>query len=131
MAWFVSHAILCLEPIEEPRDNFLIWENLHLVEASDPDKAWTLAEERGARDATPAGQEFLPDGSPDNRLDGRPARWRFVGVRKLISVSHDGEEGILRPGDELSYNEFLADTGAEVEAFARGDEVVLRRTERG
>jgi hypothetical protein len=131
MAWFVSHAILCHEPIEEPRDSFLIWENLQLIEASDSDLAWDLAEERAAQDATAQGDEFLPDGSPSSTINGRPARWRFVGIRKLIEVSHEGEDGVLRPGDELSWNEFLADTEAEVEAFARGDEVVLRRTERG
>jgi hypothetical protein len=131
MPWFVSHAILSLETIEEPRDSFMVWENLHLIEAPDPDRAWDLANERASRDATPEGEEFQADGRASDTIDGRPARWRFVGIRKLVTVSHEHEGDVLGPGDELSYNEFEADSLDEVEAFAQGDAVTLRRTERG
>jgi hypothetical protein len=128
MAWYVAHAILSLEHLEEPRDRFLVWENLLIIEAVDSEQAWEAAERRAAQDATPEGSDFLPDGRPATLFDGRPARWRYVGVRKVVSVSHDTEDGVLHSGDEVSYNEFEMTSIGQVEALARGEEIVVRRT---
>ena len=128
MVWYVAHAILSLEHLEEPRDRFLIWENLLIIDALDPEQAWEAAETRAAQDATPEDAYFLPDGQPATILDGRPARWRYMGVRKVVAVAHDTEEGVLHSGDEVSYNEFEATSIEQVESLARGDEVMLLRT---
>ena len=128
MPWFIAHAILSLEHLEEPRDHCLVWENLLLVEAPDAQVAWALAEARAIEDATPEDMLFLPDGRPCNRLGGRPAKWRYAGVRKVVQVSHETEQGLLRSGDEVSYNEFEVSSPAEADSLARGEAVLLRRT---
>jgi hypothetical protein len=129
MAWYVAHGILVQEPIDEPRDNFLVWENLYLIEAGESEDPWPIAESRAALDATADEADYnLEDGRPSSTIDGRPARWRFVGVRKIVVVRHDSEDGILCPGDELSFNEFVTNSAEEVEAFARGEAVSIRRT---
>jgi hypothetical protein len=83
MAWYVAHGILVQEPIDEPRDNFLVWENLYLIEAGESEDPWPIAESRAALDATADEADYtLEDGRPSSTIDGRSSP-RFRGRNPL------------------------------------------------
>jgi hypothetical protein len=128
MAWFAAHAVMCLKCLDGKQEHFPVWENVLLIEAEDDDQAWSKANERGKEDETEGGTVMNRDGRtvPRQTLDGRPARWEFAGIRKLIKVRHKGLEDDLRSGDEITFSEFVLASEAEVRYLADGKEVGLR-----
>ena len=93
MSWFAAHIVLFVERKQQSQDRFPVWENIVLIEAATEDEAFDKAETIGRRG------EGDDDGS--FRWDGEPARWVFVGVRKLTAC----ETVERRPGDgtELTF----------------------------
>src|SRR4051812_32647315 len=82
-----------------------VHENVYLVEATDPDAAYELANAIGVRDAEAQGP--LHD-------DERQFRAEFAGVRKLISISNfesaSQDETPPVSGTELTYSFFEVKT---------------------
>lgn len=117
MAWFCAHAIFYFELKDEPQDSYLVWENVYLVEAPTDEQALSEAE-RYARAEEEASSDTLT-------LNEKPCRYRFAGVRKLITVSHIGEadepDDLPTSGAEVTYSEFEVDTFDEVTRLAQGE----------
>jgi hypothetical protein len=87
------------------QQRYRIWENVLLVDAADSKQAWERGKELASRD------EANSDGSL--RIDDQPCDLVFGGLRKVVEVSHAGEENVLQHGDEISYSEFeVADADA-------------------
>ncbi len=119
MPWYAASAIMYVRFKDGQQDHYPVWENILLVEAASE----SLAQERATERAR------LDEGDSDGtfRWNGRPAGWVFAGVRKILLVSHEGDN--LGHGDELTYSEFsVADENA-LHDLAAGREVVLRYIE--
>jgi hypothetical protein len=95
------------------QDRFPVWENIVLVEAENEEKAFAKAERHGRESEGDDGGSF--------RWGMKPARWVFVGVRKLTECVLDGET----PGDytEVSYSEFELESRDAVNNLAAGEPV--------
>ena len=103
-------------PIDQP---LFCWENLILLEAEDGADVWSMAEKRAIE----------VDRSDEYELHSEypvPSRWEFAGIRKIVEVRNDSEEGKLVSGDELSYNTILLDGQEDVDRFVSGDPCTLR-----
>ena len=119
MAWFIAHTLMVLRP-ERPIDQPLFcWENLILLEAEDDADVWSMAEKRALEVDTSDEYELRSEYSV-------PSRWEFAGIRKIVEVRNDTEEGRLVSGDELSYNTLLLDGQEDVDRFVSGDQCTLR-----
>jgi hypothetical protein len=117
--WFTAHLILYVQFKEPPQNRFSVWENIVLIKADSEDEAFAKAERRGRED------EGDDDGS--FRWDGRPARWVFAGVRKLIAC----DDPRKRPddGSEVSYTELEVGSEEELRKLAEGEPVAVRYEE--
>lgn len=125
MAWYCAHAIFYFELKDEPQDSYVMWENVYLVEASTDDEARTKAEEYAKTEEA--------DSSDTLTLNDKPCRYKFAGIRKLITVSYiekapDKPDDVPVSGAEVTYSEFEVDTLEEVLKLARGEfvEVLYR-----
>jgi len=119
MAWFVAHALMVLRPQRPVDQPLFCWENLILLEAELDADLWSMAEKRALE--VDASKEYERHSEYPV-----PARWEFAGIRKIVQVRNDTEEGRLRSGDELSYNTLLLDSQEDVDIFVSGDECSLR-----
>ena len=121
MPWFCAHAILYVKFKDGNQDTYPIWENVYLVEAADEKEAWQRAIQIAARAEGDHNGTF--------RWEDRPAEWVFAGIRKVLSVSHEGEAGKLASGDELSYSELTAVDLAAMQQLVAGEAVNVEYTE--
>lgn len=112
--WYCAHGIFYFEC--DLQDSFLIHENVYLVNAVSDDEALAMAEEIASKD-----EDLSEDGHLE--LNGKKARYRFAGIRKLIEVETDAEtaEGRLHSGIEVTYSVLEVDTLAEVRQLAKGE----------
>jgi hypothetical protein len=117
MPWYVAHAVMYFKLKHGPQDTFTIWENMILIEAPDDKTAWSKAVERGKQDET--------DCDGGLTTDDKPSMLVFAGIRKLLIVSHEGEEGKLSSGDELTFSEYGVNDEAAIHKFVSGEEVPL------
>ncbi len=117
MNWYAGHIVMCLELNHDPQEAFMVYENVVLIGAESPEEAMRKAEAQGRS------EEEGPDDS--TTLDGKPARWMFAGVRKVVSCLcyPDGEKP--GDGDELTYNTYYLKSLDEVAKLARGESVTL------
>jgi hypothetical protein len=69
------------------------------------------------------------DHSSSLTYDDRPARHRFVGLRKLIAVSHQSVSDEIGSGDELTYSRFDLPNREALDRFVAGDEVDVKYVE--
>jgi len=124
MQWYAASVVVYTEVIDEPSQNtFLVHENVYLVQAVDDDDAWSKAEELGRQNA-------VPDQSL--RMDGRPARDVFGGVRKVIEMAPNVWTGKnrskvteLEHGVEATYNVFVVEGRERLTALIGGESVEL------
>src|SRR5262249_35022830 len=101
-----------------PQDEFLGYENVFLVQADTPDAARDKAEELARR--------AEGDDRGSLRVGERSARRVFGSIRKGVSVAHEGPDGQLGDGDEVTYSEFvLADRAALDKLIAAEDANLL------
>jgi len=112
MGWYVAHVIIAHRLRNDPEDCIHVWENLYLVEGSSYEE---LVEE-----ATQFGMDSIVD-DPKFRIDGKPARQEFVGVRKIIEVQNG--EGPPASGTELTFSSFVVKSGDDLRFLANGDDV--------
>jgi hypothetical protein len=101
MSWYAASAIFVFEARTGEQSRFPVHENVYLIEASSDSEALQKARQWAK------GQEY---DDPTLTLDDRPARLRYAGLRKLISISNpvpalqnDGPPG---HGTEVTYSEF-------------------------
>ncbi|MBE0416222.1 MAG: DUF4288 domain-containing protein [Coriobacteriia bacterium] len=115
MNWYAAHTVLFLEYTDGgPQDEYVMWENVYLVAADTDEQAQIRATEYARNDED-------SDGSHGTVVEGRPARWVFAGIRKLIAcVDSDS-----RPDDgtEVTYSTFSVQTQDELDAFVSGKPV--------
>lgn len=114
--WYCAHAIMYLRRLEGEQREYVVWENMYLIEAGTDDEALRKAEAR-AREV---------EGGPERGLqlgDGTPAEWVFAGIRKLIACQDEDR----RPNDgtELTYSEYKLPSMEDVRLLARGAAVGL------
>lgn len=96
--WYAAHVIMSVK-FDNPEDQttYPVWENIVLVEAGSEDEAWGEAERLGREEET--------DGTDGFRWKGKPARWVFAGVRKLIECRSDGPKDRPIHGAEVTYSQ--------------------------
>jgi hypothetical protein len=99
MAWYAAHAIMYFQLTDGPQDNFQVWENIFLIEATDSKEGYEKARALARREEG--------DDKGSLRVGDRPATLVFGGIRKLVSVSHEGPDDQLGHGDEVTYSEFV------------------------
>lgn len=115
--WYAAHIVMAIR-YENPRDqkDYPVWENVVLVRADSGEKALRKAEELGRADED--------DGSEQLRWEGKPARWAFAGVRKLIECrTPQDPQDRLRTGTEVTYSQMILDSPEALEKFVQGDPV--------
>lgn len=104
MPWFAAHLLMVFEPItplaDESEDEFHLWENVVLFSGATSAEAWAKAIARGeAEERDGEGSEL--------RVDGRPARMVFGGIRVLVECDGSGDGGALREGDEITSTQMM------------------------
>lgn len=121
MPWFSAHAILYARFKSGTQSEYPVWENVYLIEAPTSEAALAAAHERARKDEGDSRGTFT--------WNDQPAEWVFAGVRKLISVSHDGANAEPRHGDELTYSEHVVGSLDAVRQLAQGHSVPVRYDE--
>jgi hypothetical protein len=104
--WYLAYEILYMEADgDTENDDRLIWENLILIEAADPEEAYIKATKHGL------------DSEHEVTVNGRKGRCKFKGLRELIKIYEP-----LDDGAELEWREFEAKP-LELESLvkAKGD----------
>jgi len=113
---FAAHIVMAVRYRDGVQDSFPCYENVVLVCADTSDDALEQASQIGREEAKIEGDDFS--------WDGRPARWEFVGVRKLIECRTPGSvENSVSHGTELTYSQVTLDSEAALTRFANGDAV--------
>jgi hypothetical protein len=80
--WYVSHEILFLEIENDPtEDEIEVWENLILIKAESPEEAYQKAMKHGV------------DSEDDVGVNGRKGRLKFKGLKDLVLIYDDLEDG--------------------------------------
>jgi hypothetical protein len=100
---------------EGPQNDYLVWENILLVEAPSAPEAEARAQILAWADEG--------DSCGTLTYGDRPATWVFAGLRKLISVSHRGIEEDLTSGDEITYSEYRVRDLTAVQKLVAGEAV--------
>lgn len=108
--WYTAHAVVVLRLKEGAQDEFRVWENIFLVKAESEEEALKKAEIRSRED----------EGEDGLTLDGQPAEFVFLGLRKLVRCV-DGEN---RPtdGTEVTYNTLFFANQQALDDFVAGKE---------
>src|SRR5215211_3321087 len=122
MPWFAAHVIVYFERKDGPQSRFTVWENVHLIEAADGTEARARAEVLGRREE---GDDRGTLRETDDAGVVHLARRVFAGVRKVLTVAHEREDGRLGTDDEITFSEFHVDNREAVQRLAAGEPVVL------
>lgn len=122
MVWYSAHLITYFKLKNETQDSYTVWENIVLIEASNETEALNKAQEIGRREA-----KFS---ATDKSLtaDNQPAEIIFAGVRKIGTVFHNGQDGRLESGDEITFNEFVITDKESIESLVKGEEISVKYT---
>jgi|SRR5882762_3240235 len=80
--WYLSYEILYFE-LENPlaQDKCQIWENLILIRAASPEEAYEKAMKHGF------------DSEDNVKIDGQKGRCKFKGLKDLVRIYDDLEDG--------------------------------------
>jgi hypothetical protein len=80
--WYISHEVLYAETGKEaPTEHLTVWENLILIRANSPNEAYKKAMKHGKM-------------SEDKvRINGKTGKLRFFGLRDLVLIYEDLEDG--------------------------------------
>jgi hypothetical protein len=120
--WYAAHVIMSVE-FKDPADqtSYPLWENIVLVEADSEDEAWTQAKRLGLEEETAGTDGF--------RWNGRPALWRFAGVRKVIECRSDSPDDRPTHGAEVSYSQMSVPDKESLAKLVQGEAVEVRYEE--
>lgn len=119
MKWYAAHAIMYVEFKGGRQTEFPVWENVLLVGARSVGEAMKRARRRAREDTGDARGSMV--------WDGRPARWRYGGIRKLIECQ--SPEDRPQSGTEITYSEFLVKGRDGLRKLTRGDAMSVRYCE--
>jgi hypothetical protein len=103
------------------QDHYPVLENILLVEAPDDDTAHELSVARAKEDEGDHKDSFT--------WQDRPAAWVFVGIRKLISVSHRSLDDRIGSGDEVTYSQLDLPNREALDRLVAGEDVNLTYVE--
>ena len=117
MKWYVAHVIMYVKFKDGNQDHYPIWENLHLIKASPPEKALDKADECGRLSEGDSRGSFI--------WDDRPATWVYAGTRKLIECP----DGSLGSGSEVTFSELRVESARALNRLVNGDAVKLTYVE--
>lgn len=115
MTWYAAHTIMYFQLTDGPQDCFQVHENVFLVRADSPDQARDKAEVFARRDEG--------DDRGSLRVGGRPARLVYGSIRTVVSVSHEGADGLIGDGDEVTYSEFVVADRAALDRLIGAEDV--------
>jgi Domain of unknown function (DUF4288) len=111
---YAAHLVLAIKWRDGPQPSIPLFENVRLVYAESDADAHRLACALGRQEE----EDLTDDGL---RWDGRPARYEFVGVRKLIECRP--ADGRLGHGAEVTYSQLTVRTEDDLKKFAAGQPV--------
>lgn len=118
MTWYTASIILACRVKKGVQTIFPVYENYTLFEADSPSDAMKIAESYALEYAS----------IDDNlKLNGRPAYWKFEGIRKLIEVrdhlSDNLDVDTPNSGTEVSYSYMELDSEEDITSLANGRRV--------
>ena len=117
MPWFAAHSIFYFRLKHSAQSAFSVQENVFLIDASTSEDAYVAAESRARENEGDAGGTLT--------WGDAPAELVFVGIRKLVSVSHRSDTNTLGSDDEITYSEFSVPSLEAVHRLAAGGSVSL------
>jgi hypothetical protein len=103
----------------ENQTTFPVWENIYLINAASEDEAFKKAEIKG--------RESAGDNDGSFQWNNHPARWVFLGVRKLTLCQNPDE----RPSDgtELTYLQMRVRSRSALTKLVNSDRVAIELIE--
>ena len=124
MTWYVASVIMSMRKKGRKRKKIPIYENFMLIEAENSDQALEKAVNIAKNEAAV---------NDDLRLNGKPAKMVFEGIRKLITISNpvDRDLDSVPPttGTELTYSEYLIKTKKQLNNLISGKPVKIKYIE--
>jgi len=114
---YAAHLIMAVRYRDHPRETIPLYENVLLVYADTDDEAMRQACALGRAEAAETDESF--------RWNGHPARWEFVGVRKLITCQPHGLSDRIGHGAELTYSLMVVRSEADLKKLVAGDPVEI------
>jgi hypothetical protein len=122
MNWYAVHVLTGIEPLEKTRKKLpvLVYENIHLVKAKDHEHAAQRAQEL---DELKVDYPYV-----EGKLDFKPARHFFIGIRKTIEIQPQNTRAKTVENRldlaEVSYNVYRVKSKREALKLGK-DEAVL------
>ncbi len=113
-SWYAASVVMYLRFIEGPQDQYVVWENVHLVRADCTDAARLRALELGGA--------AEGDASGTLEWDGRRAEWMCAGVRKILTLEPFGEP---QDGTGVTYSQYLVTSQEDLQRLVSGESVVV------
>lgn len=116
MNWYSAHIVMAVRFKDALSTPIPVWENVVLFLADSEDEVWNMAAD--------AGHDASGDADGSMIWDERPARFEFVGVRKVCLVIGADERAIPN-GVEITYSQFVVSDPSALELLVKGESVNL------
>ncbi len=121
MSWYTVSIIISCRLKGYDQGVFPVYENFTLFEADSSKQAYEKAKKYA--------EEYVA--IDDNlRLNGKPAYWKFEGIRKIIEIrdhlSDELDVDLPHNGVEVSYSYMEVNSEQELMKLANGDAVVIK-----
>jgi hypothetical protein len=105
VSWYLSREIIYFEFADQAdQDEYQVWENLILINAQNPEEAYQKALKHGF------------DSEGDVTIDGRKGRSKFKGLKTLVAVYENIEDGA-----EIEWQEYMVERD-ELESLVKPKE---------
>jgi len=105
VSWYLSREIIYFEFADQAdQDEYQVWENLILINAQSPEAAYQKALKHGF------------DGEGEVTIDGRRGRSKFKGLKTLVAVYENIEDGA-----EIEWQEYVVEKD-ELESLVKQKE---------
>ena len=118
MAWYGVHVVMAVRFKDGNQNDFPAWENVYLVEAGNSDEA--------EQKAVSIGRSREGDSSGTFQWNGRPASWKFAGIRRAIEISNDrSKENEPGDGAEVTYQTIAFRDEKDLQAYVSGEQITL------
>jgi hypothetical protein len=120
MTWFAASVLFAFDNLKGPQRRWYVWEDVVLIEASS--RKEVMAKARAYGKATTRSDDAL-------NMGGHLATMRFVGVRKVLTISNpthmDIDQSDHPPvdGTEITFTEFLVESRGDLKKLIDGKEV--------
>ena len=128
MQWSSAHAVMYLKWPGVTQDQFVVLENVFLIQAPDRAAAFTLALERAKlEEESQRLKTGLAGMSTSTPLTGLSGSRPCAGIRKVVALLHLSPPRTSSLTEtELTYNQLSFRSEAEVLAFADGADMSVR-----